>query len=182
MASLEEWSGAASLWAKGYGIQQTAQQHGYEWEGPFLTLDFTTLSARLNTACTHKLISGEDTLKCSKVYLKVMNKLRLSCLIKYRVLPWAFRFNPWITTCLLVGVAFLCVWKWRVSSFGLLCIRIVPKTVCCWDNDRLKSSRCLKKKLENVLRDCGTVFIPYLMEPVAHVRSALLSSALDPGF
>lgn len=67
-------------------FQQTAQQHRYKEEGASLTLDFT-LSARLNTAHTHKLISGEDTLKCSNVYLKVMNKLRLSCLGKYSILP-----------------------------------------------------------------------------------------------
>lgn len=50
-------------------FQQTAQQHGCSGEGAFLTLDFTALSARLITADTHKFISGEDTLKCFKVYL-----------------------------------------------------------------------------------------------------------------
>lgn len=66
-------------------FQQTAQQRGYSGEGAFLTLDFTALSARLNTADIHKLISGENTLKCFSVYFKVMNNLRLSCLRKYRI-------------------------------------------------------------------------------------------------
>lgn len=108
----------------------TAQWHSYKGKGASLTLYFRTLSARLNTADILKLILHEDNLKCREWIHWDGVGMR-----KYKILLRAFRFNRWITMCLFIFVAFLCVWKFKSKLLWTLSYEDCPKIVCCWDNE-----------------------------------------------